>query len=318
MVAQIPIGGYFELERCPGDMDLNPFYCFQSARGAFYAFLAHVNPNKVWMPRHLCDSMIEVAIAIGVPIGWYDLNQDFSVKEFPALKEDEYFVYVNYFGVCQKSVDNVLAKYGSDRVLIDNCQAFFAKPIEGTHALYSPRKFFGVPDGGLLDTELEIELPEEIDRDSLHRSNHLLARLALGPEGGFEAYQKAERSLTESTPKQMSSLTRSLLEGINLSSIRKKRAENFEYLMSELSEINNFNVDATSPSPMFYPFKGRAILREELLEAKIFIPTYWKDAQKRCEANWNVEMIEGLLPLPLDQRYTPAQLARVVNIVRKR
>ena len=42
-------------------------------------------------------------------------------------------------------------------VIIDNVQAYFQRPIEGFDTLYSCRKYFGVPDGAVLYTDLEIE-----------------------------------------------------------------------------------------------------------------------------------------------------------------
>ena len=42
-------------------------------------------------------------------------------------------------------------------LIIDNAQAFFAKPLLGIDTFYSPRKFVGVSDGGILATKKILE-----------------------------------------------------------------------------------------------------------------------------------------------------------------
>ena len=55
----------------------------------------------------------------------------------------EAFLYTNYFGLKQGCVKLLEKKYG-DHLIVDNAQAFFAKPIKGIDTFYSARKFFGL------------------------------------------------------------------------------------------------------------------------------------------------------------------------------
>ena len=70
---------------------------------------------------------------------------------------------MNYFGVCEKVQDELLLKYNSEQLVFDHSQAFFTPPKKCLATIYSPRKFFGVPDGGLLFTEVKIQLPKNQD-----------------------------------------------------------------------------------------------------------------------------------------------------------
>lgn len=39
-------------------------------------------------------------------------------------------------------------------IILDNTQSFFQKPISGIDTIYSCRKYFGVPDGAYLSTNI--------------------------------------------------------------------------------------------------------------------------------------------------------------------
>lgn len=73
------IGGFFEF----GLSRLNQFpypiaMQYNSARSAFYDLLKNTFIEKLWIPRFICDSMIEPLNLLGVEICFYDLNSDFS------------------------------------------------------------------------------------------------------------------------------------------------------------------------------------------------------------------------------------------------
>ena len=50
----------------------------------------------------------------------------------------------------------MLCKNKKGNIIFDNSQAFYSKQY-GTAGIYSPRKFFGLPDGGILCTDLNLE-----------------------------------------------------------------------------------------------------------------------------------------------------------------
>ena len=65
-------------------------------------------------------------------------------------------------------------------MIVDNAQALFAEPIQGVKSVYSPRKYVGIPDGGIAYIEAGLDI-NQYDRDvSYERCSHLLKRLDLG------------------------------------------------------------------------------------------------------------------------------------------
>ncbi|WP_296949158.1 hypothetical protein [uncultured Massilia sp.] len=312
------IGGYFELELPRTGTSVHPgAYRFQSARVAFLALLRSARPARVWMPLYLCDTMYAPLREAGVVCMPYSIDARFDIATEIVLHEKDWIYYVNYFGLRDSYVDSLLERFGPKHVVVDNCQAFFSSPRDCIATIYSPRKFFGVPDGGLLLTTLPIEMPTQRDMDSLRRASYLLERLASTPEAGYASYKLAEDSLEQAMePRRMSQLTESLLATMDLDRARRQRSENFAVLHTRLGELNGcvFEEGVTN-GPLCYPLLVEAPgLREHLIASRIFVATYWPDVLKRVnERTIEAKLTKNLLPLPCDQRYVQEDMERIVE-----
>ncbi|SFD93072.1 hypothetical protein SAMN05660831_02631 [Thiohalospira halophila DSM 15071] len=313
------IGGYLELDLPSGVGTLNErALLYQSGRAAFRALLQTVRPSRVFVPRLICNSMISPLQEERIEYLWYDLDDQLMPREKVVLEEGEIMLYVNYFGVCQNQVKEILENFRPEQVVFDFSQSLFERPVtEALATIYSPRKFLGVPDGGMLVTSSEVDPPIEVDDGSLGRMTHLLKRLYSTPEEGYYDYVQAEKGLEDSTPRRMSGLTRRLLDSIDINSIREKRLVNFSHLEERLGPRNRFRADdSQSESPLCYPLAVDVPgLREHLLAHRIFVPTYWRDSEERVESAFGKKMIDGLLPLPVDQRYGEKDMDALVSLI---
>jgi len=314
-----PIGGYFELE-LPDKRRL-PYLesvRFQSARAAFLALARAGKPKRVWMPRYICNAMLTPLERAEIECVWYDVNDQLEVDRNTRIGIDDWLLYVNYFGICNNQVAQLLQRLSPDQVVLDFSQSFFSRPANDALAtIYSPRKFFGVPDGGLLISRIPVSLPETQDTGSFGRILHLMRRLGDSPEAGYAEYQHAEESLAECEPKQMSRLTERILSSIDFDSVSTKRRENFLFLHKELGEDNQLSVDVSSiTAPLCYPLlTSDSGLRDRLIKTSIFVPTYWTDAISRVSDGWAEKMVRNLLPLPIDQRYAQKDMERMVEVI---
>lgn len=313
------IGGYFELETPKIFNDKYPqSFKYQSARAAFYSLIQYVKPAAIWMPRYLCNSMFEAPKDLGIRINLYSLNEDFSIKENISLKKGEIILYVNYFGLCRKNQEELLKKYPSDSLVFDNSQAFYQEPLGCLATIYSPRKFFGLPDGGLLVTKLPIEKPNKQDVDSLARATHLLKRLAFDAEDGYADYQKADESLIGLEPMAMSKLTYLLYSSIDHETAGKIRNKNFNNLHGELSKLNNLQIDFLENSkPLIYPFLSNNNKQKSILiKERIYTATYWPDCLERLEKNsFEFKLLENMVALPCDQRYSEIEMNKIIKLI---
>ena len=316
------IGGYFELELQPKAIQLySNAIKFQSARAAFLALLRTGKPRQVWMPRYICDVMFAPLEITNTKFKLYDLNDNFSVADNVNLESGDWLLYVNYFGICEPNIAGLIKRFPNDQLILDFSQSFFEPPPNVMATIYSPRKFFGLPDGGLLINQLGVPLPEIQDKDSLGRISHLLQRIEEEPNTGYAAYQQAEASLTDCTPKRISKFTERLLSSIDFESVNRRRIENFNYLHKKLGANNLicFNLAEITNAPLCYPFQVRDhSLRKQLIDNKIYIPMYWKDAISRVSKTWAWSVIENCLPLPIDQRYDIEDMERIVSVIQEK
>lgn len=314
------IGGYFELELPLQRKRLYPEAIrFQSARAAFYALLAEGRPNRVWMPKYICDSMLAPLKVTETEIVFYDIDSDLGVSNDVQIEESDWLLYVNYFGVCTTQEDRLLKRFNSLQLIFDHSQAFFSPPRDCLATIYSPRKFFGVPDGGLLLTSRPVIEPKEIDTNSVARCAHLLKRLDGMPELGYQDFKNAEETFCDMPSRRLSILTDRLLTSIDYDACKKQRNTNFHLLHDQLKHLNDLNLDMSRiDGPMCYPLLiDDAIIRERLQANRVFVPTYWPEVGSRVKPGaFDRSLLDKCLPLPCDQRYRQEDMTRIIELVK--
>lgn len=305
------IGGYFELELRKGAHYHKDAIRLNSGRNCFEYVLRAREYNKVYMPYYTCQVMFETATEAGVEIEYYMINEHLEPIDLPVLQNGEAFLYTNYYGLKQDCVRKLAALYGN-QLIVDSAQAFYAERIEGIDTFYSPRKFFGVPDGGYLytDARLDMDIPQA---NSMQRISHLLKRIESGAEAGYADYQREEESLNHRPIESMSKITEAMLSSINYSEATQLRRQNFSMLHTYLGDSNLIQLPMDEEGvPMVYPYMtGDSELRKRLIENKVFVASYWPNVDNR--SSYEMILKTNLLPLPIDQRYT--NLDKLVNII---
>ena len=307
------IGGYFELELRKGEHYHKGAIRLNSGRNCFEYILRARGYKKVYMPYYTCQVMFDTATRCGVEILCYRINEQLEPIELPKLNFGEAFLYTNYYGLKQPCVERFAERYGK-QLIVDNAQAFYTKPIAGIDTFYSPRKFFGVPDGGYLYTDaiLNEELPQA---RSYERMSHLLKRIEYGAQAGYDMFKKNQKSFGDSPIERMSKLTCALLENIDYETALKRRRNNYMRLHEELYEINTIEFALGDAVPIVYPFMTKDVnLRARLIENNIYVASYWP----KVENNDSVESLlkERLIPLPIDQRYGEKEMQKIINVIK--
>jgi hypothetical protein len=227
---------------------------------------------------------------------------------------------VNYFGVCAKQARETILSYGRDKVVIDNSQAMHSEHFSTLATLYSPRKFFGLPDGGILYTnDRRVKQPETRDTSSITRMSHLLKRLAGSPESGYQDFLKAEQEIGELPVLGMSNLTEHLLRSVDFEDAKKQRIQNALFLHNHLGRYNKLSLDFTTPTaPLCYPLLPNVKFptRDGLSKEGVFIPSYWSEVLSRVkEGSFEWNLATNALFLPCDQRYSLSDMQRVVSLL---
>lgn len=312
------IGGFFEFGLSnSGQFPYPNALKYSSARSAFYDLIKQKQIKKIWIPKFICNSMIEPLKLLRIDILYYDLTDTFFPSLPKSLKNDEYLLYVNYFGICTSVQIKLLNLYPRDKLIFDHSQAFFLAPLDCLATIYSPRKFLAVAEGGLLETALDIN-PEYHLREAnemLDQYQHGLIRCLTHASNAYPQFKKSESKFNDCLPKEISPITQNILQSFNYVEIKKKRLENFRYLHEQLGDFNQLKISLDQiDSPLTYPLMMHKNAVDYLISKKIYIPTYWLDSLDRVELDsFESKLISNTTHLICDQRYSIMDMKNQVD-----
>ena len=308
------IGGYFELEQFHGHMLHGDGLKFDCARSCLAYLILTKNIKKIAIPAFMCDSVFELCKKTNVHLRYYQVNTDFHPENI-YLEDDEYLYLMNYYGQIEKETIKSY-KNTYHRIILDNTQAYFEEPISGVDTIYSCRKFFGVPDGGILYSDNLIDT-EYKPVESFQYMEHLLGRFERTASEFYSKYRVNEERLTGVPINKMSKLSENLLNAIDYKYVKETRTSNFNYLHDKLSEINNYQVKKVAGA-FSYPLliHNAQKLRKKIIEKKIYIPLLWPNVVENPVFPTDKEFVESILPIPCDQRYGNSEMIEICNAIK--
>ena len=311
------IGGYFSLELSELDEYHEQALRLNTGRSCLEYILCARGYKAIYIPYYTCDVVLEPILKRNIKPKFYHIDDRFEIVDDIELGENEGILYTNYWGLNDHNVITYARKY-KEKLIVDNTQAFYSNPVKGVDSFYSCRKFFGVPDGAYLYSE--IVLQQEFGRDvSYNRLAFLTKRIDISAEAGYEDFKENDRSLSNCSILRMSAFTQRMMCSIDYESVKNKRLQNFQYLHSQLRQINELNITIGFMSvPMVYPLliQHGNELRTFLINNKIFVAKYWPNV-----VSWVTEdtveygLTSQLVALPIDQRYGKKEMERIIQIV---
>ena len=300
------IGGYFNLELdYKNDILHADGVLLNTGRNSLEYVLRSLDKvQKVYLPYFTCEVILEPLSKLQIKYDFYSINERFELTEDLILAQDEYLIYTNYFGIKDKYVYQLASIYNK-QLIVDNAQAFYAEHIPDINTIYSPRKFMGLPDGGIAYANGHYNVKE---RDvSYERCSHLLKRYDIGPAGGYNDFRTNSEKLKGLPICRMSHLTEALMHSINYECIKNKRRENFNFLHRALKDNNKLSIlfEDEFACPMVYPyFSENPLLKSLLIKEKIFVATYWPNVLNWCKpTDIEYQLADRIIAIPIDQRY---------------
>ena len=305
------IGGYFELV-----CDTKPLYYqdgiyLNICRNALRYVIRALGIKKIHVPFFTCHVVDEAIQSEGCEILKYNLDKNLlPEQDFPR---EDFIVYNNYFGVLGQNVETLSQIYPN--LIVDNAQAFYSKP-NCRAVIYSPRKFFGLPDGGILRGK-DIPLLNLQIGTSTSVISHLLKRLESGAEAGYKDFVINDSKLDNYPVQSMSELTRALMGNIDYEGAKEKRLSNFTFLKQHLK--TDFPILMSMDDvPLVYPLliENGSELRSRLIGNKIFCARYWPKVLEYCDTN-SIEyrLAKNVVSLPIDQRYGFEEMKHIISVI---
>lgn len=300
------IGGYFGLE----DLIHNEYYpkliALNTARNAVAYLIKAKGIKRLFIPTYLCDSIYKLCEREECSFEFYEVGKDFQPLFDKELQDDEWLYIVNYYGQVTNE-RGLKAKY--QRILFDNVQAFFQRPVEGIDTIYSCRKYFGVPDGSYLSTDVSMDVEGDESKD---RMAHILGRYETTASEYYKTYVENEESYYDLPIRGMSRITHNIMGAIDYEFVKMRREENFQYLYNRLQHLNGIEVKKVE-GPFSYPFymENGLYVKKALAKKGIFVASLWPTAFEF--GGLAKKYSENILPLPCDQRYSIKDMKSVIK-----
>ena len=304
-----------------------------NGRSAISLVVEQLTPATVWLPSYLCGAVVQAVRHHDARVRFYpvDYNLRVSAEEWVhQLAAGDLVLFVDYFGFPIPRELVLRTRQRGAWVLEDACQALLSVEVGNCSdfVVFSPRKFVGVPDGGILrinsspgirDVRLEnaprkwwlrslkaSELRGEFDRHD-------------GDRRWFDIFQWVERAMPIGRF-AMSDLARSLLtQSIEYGQIAECRINNYRLLADLLRGVALLPELADDVVPLGFPIRirNREQVRQILFCEHIYPAIHWQiDCLVPAEYHDSHRLADDILTLPCDQRYNRADMERMARLVR--
>jgi len=312
------IGGYIELERFHGSIYHDGAIALNCGRGCLAYLIAARQIEKMLVPSFLCDSVTSLCLREGVSLREYSVGEDLQPVWNFEVAEGEYLLLVDYYGQLTNESRMHAGEISFGRLIVDETQNYFALPQEGVDTLYTCRKYFGVPDGGFLYTDA-LRIEGLARGESRERVGYLIGRLERSAEEFYADAAANNESFADEPALIMSRFTENMLRAIDYERVIASRNANYEQLEAEFGKVNQ--LDLSKPvGPFAYPLllEDGMRLKRELAQEGIFVPTLWPNVAEQAEDDLARRYARDILPLPVDQRYGPAEMDAIVHALKNR
>lgn len=249
----------------PGFLQGNPVLLF-NARSCISLAIHKIKPRCVWLPSYLTDDIL-AGINPEIPTKFYPMNANLRVSTDEFIRDihkDDLFLFIDYFGFPFERTIIEKVKQRQCKIFRDCTQALFHDWLHDDCDFYifAPRKFLGIPDGGILHCKETIKVHQsKFSSPHVETFHKLFSAFIMrrdfdrygGDRKWFELYQEGEEEL-EAGYLLMSDLSIMLLNfGFDYDAIKQKRRLNYIILNQKLHEFALFPKIDDDLVPHGYP-----------------------------------------------------------------
>ena len=325
------IGGPFGIESQIVEDEDNAWFVensigFINGRSALTFACVVLDPDKIWLPSYCPDFLISCFPKN--KLKFYEIGKDFRVKDYKwmaGLTQNDVVVTIDYFGF---PFDEECAKIIREMevcIIEDACQALMSSFIgkNSDIIVLSPRKFFGIPDGGLLVCgqygrflDIEPKLNEwvrcqtdlQVLRKDFDDKNICL---------DYNDIKRISELNEDNVPLdfcRMSDVSKLILyAGVDYRNAINQRRVNFKLLLEELWDIALFKDQPETVTPYGFPVlvENRDRVKRFLLRNNIDTEIHWKMNKVPKKYKENHDVSKRILTLPCDQRYTEIDMYQI-------
>ena len=341
MVENKVIGGEFEIDVQQHYQMRNAVpdgvVTYSSGRSALYNILAylkeHCDIKRVLFPDYLCESVYQMAERNQMEVEFYALDEQLNpifydiAKKYDATKA---VLLINYFGLkdCNAMVEQLRGIHPEMMILLDNVQAPYEmlNETDADYTFSSFRKAFPVADGSWVisknNTLRQYNRVNEFAQYKIAASYLKVIRdqHLFNDEVYLDLFHKGEVKIDDDYKTDMTQLSKDILANMEWNRWAILRKRNAETIIEGLKELGISTIIPLQENriPLFIPIRieNRDKVRKAMFSNNIFLPVHWpveeefKDRLKRGS-----DLAEHELSIIVDQRYTVADMKRILSII---
>lgn len=312
------------------------FLATSHARGALDWLVRFLDAPRVWLPAYLCDALLGGAVRERA--AFYPVDE--RLEPLPGdwrgrIGADDLTVAIAYFGWPPSAALVDALRTTGARLAVDASQALLSTGIErdADYLFASPRKFVGVPDGGLLvpvgDAPWPAALPQLEPWDQLAAARAAGAARrdfdARGGNGGerdwYDLFRAAEGAAPEEAHALSDDTRRRLGHGVDWDAVVRARRANWSRLAVGLEDRLLFGELSAGVVPLGCPLRLRDgdeadRVRTALYAEAVYAPRHW-DLGTAVPTDYvdAHRLSRRQLTLPCDQRYDGEDMDAIRTIV---
>lgn len=305
-----------------------------NARSGIFILVDILKPRNVWMPSYLCPSMIHTINLKSTKLRFYEVNHDLQIRSLHWIRniqEGDLVIFIDYFGFPLSSKISDLVKKQGGYVLEDACQALLSSHVGhySDFVIFSPRKFVGVPDGGILTSCCNINL-ENIELRQPPVSWWLKVLEASISRREFDKLGKDRKwySLFQESESSspigyfaMSNLSNLLLfNAFDYDEIAKCRINNYFLLSKNFKSISIYKSLPVGTVPLGFPIriKDRDLVIKNFYKKNIYPPVHWPLEGFIPKAFYqSFSLSKEIMTMPCDQRYDTDDMFHLISCMIK-
>lgn len=334
------IGGVFGLQRVPNPHASLPEFLkdgsilLANARSGIALLVEQLAPGRTWLPSYLCESVVNAIDRSITEVCFYEVSYDLEIDAASLLGQvqtRDLVVVVDYFGFSPDRSIFLQLKQKGAWILEDACQALLSAHVGrlADFVLYSPRKFLGLPDGGILNALnghpiADIKLANVPSDWWIKALAVTLQRQEFDRHGGshnwFSLFQQVEQAQPQGrfAMSQLSSVF--LMYAFAYQEIAQRRRDNYMVLQQQLASVAVFPELSDAVVPLGFPIRipNRDLVRRALIDEAIYPPVHWPvPPSVPSKFSESRRLAEDIMTLPCDQRYGAEDMRRLAICVRR-
>lgn len=304
---------------------------FANTRSALWYLAQCLQPQRVWLPAYLCPVILPCFATHHVT--FFPVTTALTVTDRSWLEQvqpGDLVLLIAYFGFMPELSLLQALQVRQAIVVLDNAQALMALDDlapEVDYVVASPRKWLGIPDGGLLFSRQPLPEPDWQAAPqawwqwalNASQGRQDFDRGSGSQTAWYEAFQQAEKTQPMGAY-PMSPLSEQLLNtAVDWPYLIHQRRENYQILRHALSTWALFPDLPDNIVPFGFTLRvpNRDRLRTALIAQKIYPPIYWAVEGHIPETFIDAHQLSReIITLPCDQRYNGNEIRQMAHTVK--